>query len=90
MGGMNDVETAIVDFIKVRHEEGALSVSEADILDVIVPLDKAKLRFRPKYKYAFDRLRVRSVINAVHAPDGTMHYFIGPYPSAELRASLGL
>jgi hypothetical protein len=87
---MNTVETAIVDFIKRRNAEGALSASEADIMDAIVPHDRPKLRYNPSYKYALERLRVRLVINCVTAPDGITHYFIGNYASPELRASLGI
>ena len=90
MGDMNVVETAIVDFIKRRHAEGALSASAADIMDAVVPHDQPKLRYKPSYKHALDRLVTRLVINFTTAPDGTMLYFIGSCPSAELRASLGL
>jgi hypothetical protein len=49
---MNAVETAIVDFLKRRHAESALSSSAADIMDAIVPRDQPKLRYTPAYKYA--------------------------------------
>ncbi|RIK84397.1 MAG: hypothetical protein DCC68_01585 [Planctomycetota bacterium] len=77
-------------YIKHRHDAGALSVTADEILAAVIPPDQPKLRHKPAYRYGIQRLRVRSEINAVDAPDGTTHYFIGDYPSNDLRASLGL
>lgn len=70
--------------------EGRLSVSATEIVNAVVPAEHPEWRRRPAYRYGLDRLLTRNVINAVDAPDGTRHYFIGAYASAELRQSLGL
>jgi len=84
------VEQAMLAFIKARLETGVLSVTEEQILAAIIPPDQPKLRFRPAYRYGLSRLRVRHVVNAVTDRAGVMRYFIGDYPSRELRESLGL
>ncbi len=87
---MNAIEKSIIDFLKHRHAAGILSATAAEIYSAIIPANQPKLRYKPAYKYALDRLRVRAELNAVEGPDGTCHYFIGNFPSKELRASLGL
>jgi len=77
-------------YLKSRLEGGALSVSGVEILDAVVPTDHPEFRERPAYRYGLDRLLRRLVINAVDDRSGKTHYFIGPYPSAALRKSLGL
>jgi hypothetical protein len=87
--GMGTVETEMLAYIKRCLESGRLSVPAAEIIDAVVPGEHPEWRFRPAYRYSLERLHRRLVINAIDAPDGTRHYFIGEYPSAELRASLG-
>ena len=77
-------------YIKRSLDAGRLSVPAPEILDAVVPAEHPEWRYRPAYRHGLERLHRRFVINAVDAPDGTRHYFIGAYPSAELRASLGL
>ena len=84
------VEKAMLAFIKARLEAGALSVTEEQILAAIIPPDQPKLRFRPAYRHGLGRLRVRHVLNAVDDRAGVTHYFLGDYPSKELRESLGV
>ena len=86
---MGIVESNILAYIKRRLEAGVLSVSEAEIMDAVVPPDHPEFRLRPAYRHGLDRLRRRHVINAVADQMGIMHYFIGDYPSAALRESLG-
>jgi hypothetical protein len=86
---MNAIEQGIVDYLKRRHAEGALSATAAELMAAVIPADQPELRFKPSYKYAIQRLRVRSELNACTAADGTTHYFIGAFPTPELRASLG-
>lgn len=87
---MNAIEQSIINFLKERHAAGELSVTAAEIYSAIIPADQPKLRYKPAYKYAIERLSVRHELNAVVGPDGTYHYFIGNFASKELRASLGL
>ena len=87
---MGTVESNILAYIKRRLEAGALSVSETEIMDAVVPPDNPELRLRPAYRYGLDRLRRRHVINTVDDRAGMTHYFIGNYPSAALRESLGI
>jgi len=87
---MGIVESNMLAYIKRRLEAGALSVSEAEIMDAVVPSDHPEFRLKPAYRHGLDRLRRRSVINAVADHTGIMHYFIGDYASADLRESLGI
>lgn len=80
----------MLDFIESRLRVGALSVTEAEIHAALIPPHQPELRHRPAYRYALQRLCVRHVINAVDDPRGVRHYFIGDFPSKELRDSLGL
>ena len=87
---MGIIESSVLDYIKRRIEAGALSVSEAEIMDAVVPADHPEFRARPVYRYCLARLLRRRVINAVDARDGTRHFLIGKYPSVALRKSLGI
>jgi hypothetical protein len=87
---MAEAESKMLAYIKLRHEEGALSVSEAQILGAIIPRNQPELRQHPAYRYGLERLYRRLVINAIADRVGTVHCLIGDYPSAELRESLGL
>jgi hypothetical protein len=87
---MGPVETKMLDYIERRLKEGVLSVPEVEIINAVVPLDHPEFRERPAYRHGLERMLRRHVINAVDAPDGTTHYFIGTHASADLRASLGL
>ena len=87
---MGSVETAMLNYITQRLEQGALGVTESEIMAVIIPPNHQEYRLRPAYRYGLDRLRVRRVINAASGirENGKLHYFIGDYPSAELREFL--
>jgi len=87
---MGKVESDVLAYIKQRLEAGALSVTESEIMDVIIPADHPEFRLRPTYQYALARLRRRHVINAIPDREGISHYFIGNFASAALRESLGL
>jgi hypothetical protein len=87
---MGDAESKMLAYIKLRLEEGALAVPASEILGAIIPADQPALRERPAYRYGLERLLRRHVINAVDDRGGTRHYFIGSFPSAELRESLGI
>jgi hypothetical protein len=87
---MGEAESKMLAYIQLRHEEGALSVTEAEIFGAIIPADQPELRHRSAYRYGIDRLLRRHVINAIDDKTGTTHYFIGNFPTAELRQSLGL
>ena len=87
---MGDAESKMLAYIKLRHEEGALAVTASEIFGAIIPADRPELRDRPAYRHGLDRLLRRHVINGVDDRSGTRHYFIGSFPSAELRESLGL
>jgi hypothetical protein len=87
---MNSVEADMLGYIKRCLDAGRLSVPAAEILDAVVPREHPEWRYRPGYRHGLERLQRRRVINAVDASDGTRHYFIGNYPTPELRASLGL
>ena len=87
---MGDAESKMLAYIQLRHDEGALSIPEAEIFGAIIPADQPELRYHAAYRHGLDRLRRRHVINAVADKAGTLHYFIGDYASAELRESLGL
>ena len=56
----------------------------------VLPSEHPEFRYRPAYRHGLDRLERRNEINAINDLNGIRHYFIGPYPSAELRASLGV
>jgi hypothetical protein len=77
-------------YIERRLEQGALSVTESEIMDAIVPRDHPEFGWRPAYRYGLERLRRRLVINAVADQTRTLHYFIGDYPSAALYRALGM
>ena len=87
---METVESNMLDYINRRIDAGVLSVTEAEILDAVVPADHPEFRSRPAYLHGLDRLRRRHVVNAVADQNGLVHYFIGNYPSAALRESLGI
>lgn len=87
---MGAVEAKMLEYIESRLKQGALSVSESEIMEAVVPPDHPEFHERPAYRYGLERLLRRHVVNAVDATDGTRHYFIGTHASAELRASLGL
>lgn len=76
MLGMGKVERLMIEAM-ARHPEG-LTPEEA--LDAIVPPDNPKLRFRPAYKYCFDRLASRHMVDFVFATE--LSYYI---PSTETR-----
>ena len=82
---MGKVESSILAYIRSRLTQGALSVSATEIMRAVVPPDHPEYQERPSYRFGLERLRRRKVINAVDALDGERHYFIGAYPSAELR-----
>jgi hypothetical protein len=83
-----NVEDKMLDFIKRRHAEGGLSVTEEEVFTAVIPPDHPEFRHRPAYKYGLERLRRRLLINAVDDSAGAMHYFIGNYASEELLRSL--
>jgi hypothetical protein len=87
---MGIVEANMLAYIKGRLEAGMLSVSETEIMEAVVPPDHPEFRMRSAYRHGLDRLRRRDVINAVADQTGNLHYFIGNYPSAALRESLGI
>jgi hypothetical protein len=87
---MGKVESEILHYIERRLEEGVLSVTEAEIMDAIIPGDHPEFRLRPSYRYGLERLLRRNRINGIKDSAGITHYFIGNYPSNELRESLGL
>jgi hypothetical protein len=87
---MGDAESKMLAYIKLRLDEGALAVPASEILGAIIPADQPELRDRPAYRYGLDRLLRRHAINAVDDSASIRHYFIGDYPSAELRESLGI
>ena len=87
---MGPVESQMLEYVRARLELGALAVPAVEILDAIVPPEHPEFRSHPAYRYGLDRLLRRGVINAVDDKDGNRHYFIGSYPSAALRQSLGL
>jgi len=87
---MGPVESEMLAYVQRCLAEGRLSIPGKEIIDAVVPRDHPDWRHRPSYRHGLDRLHRRHALNAVVAPDGTRHYFIGAYPSAELRASLGL
>ena len=82
------VESTMLAYIKRRLEEGAFSVTGAEIMNAVIPSDHPEFRERPAYRYGLERLRRRHVINAIADRAGTLHYFIGAYPTAALRRSL--
>ena len=87
---MHAIEQNILSYLRRRHADGALSATAEEILRAILPADQVQLRSKPSYKNALERLHRRRAINAVDAPDGTRHYFLGDFPSPELRESLGI
>ena len=86
---MGEVEASLLEYLRRRLNEGRQSVS-ADELREGVLREHPEFRHRAAFRHGLQRLSIRHVINAVDAPDGTCHYFIGPYPTPEIRASLGL
>ena len=86
---MGPVESNMLAYLRRRLEEGALSVTGAEIMDAVIPPDHSEYKERPAYRYGLERLLRRHVINALPDQTGTLHYFIGNYPSAALRRSLG-
>ena len=86
---MGEVEAKFLEYIKRRLNEGNLTVSADELRDGVLR-ENPEFRNREAFRRALQRLSVRNVINAVDAPDGTLHYFIGNYATAEIRASLGL
>ncbi len=94
MGGvsrhdMNPVEAEMLAYIQLRHSEGALSVPKAEVLGAVVS-SHPEFQRRAAYQHGLDRLERRCLINAVIDRHGARHYFIGNFPSAELRESLGI
>lgn len=87
---MGTVEAEMLAYIQRRLADGALSVTGAEVTEAVVPPGHPEFRYRPAYQRGLERLLRRNVINAVDAPDGSRHYFIGAFASPELRASLGL
>jgi len=88
---MGPVEPNMLAYIERRLGEGELSVTGAEIMEAVIPSDRPEFRERPAYRYGLERrLRRRHVINAVPDQAGTLHYFIGAYPSVALRKSLGI
>jgi hypothetical protein len=87
---MGPVESNMLAYIKRRLKEGELSVTGAEIMDAVIPSDHPEFRERPAYRYGLERLRRRHVINVIADQAGTLHYFIGAYPSVALRKSLGI
>jgi hypothetical protein len=87
---MGTVESKMLAYIKARLEEGTLAVPATEVMDAVVPPDHPEFRERPAYRHGLERLHRRKVINAVDDRDGQRHYFIGNYPSAALRESLGI
>ena len=85
---MNVTEQAIIDYLKRRHAEGVLSATAEELLSAVVPVGQPELRFKPAYKFAIRKLRLRNELNAFDAADGTTHYLIGDFPTPELRALL--
>jgi hypothetical protein len=71
-------------YIQRRLAEGAISVTESEVLAAVIPADQPQLRFRPAYRYGLERLQRRLMINAVVDRAGTRHYFIGDAPSPAL------
>ena len=86
---MGPVEANMLAYIQRRLEQGALSVTEREIMDAVVPHDHPEYRERPAYRYGLERLKRRLVINSIADKTGTLHYFIGN-PSAALYRALGL
>ena len=77
-------------FIQARLDAGALSVTQDQVFAAVVPPNHPEFRLRPAYRYGGSRLQVRRVINTVDDPAGVTHYFIGDYPTRELRRYIGL
>jgi hypothetical protein len=86
---MGEVEAKFVEYLKRRLDEGRLTISDPELREGVLR-ENPEFRNRAAFRHAIQRLRVRGVFNAINAPDGTTHYFIGTYPTAEIRASLGL
>jgi hypothetical protein len=87
---MENVESQILAYIQRRPMEGALSVPASEVMDAIIPAEHPEYRLRPAYRYGLERLRRRSVVNAIVDEKGVEHFFIGNFASDELRKSLGL
>lgn len=89
---MGTIERLMIEAM-ARHPEG-LTPEEA--LDAIVSPDRPKLRLRPAYKYCFDRLNSRRMVDWVagtnagfHAPnDGVLRFRPSEKAMAELRRSI--
>lgn len=67
---METVESKMLAYIERRLEQGALSVSTAEIMEAVVPPEHPEFRYRPAYRHGLDRMMRRHVINAIDAPDG--------------------
>jgi len=85
---MATVENEMLAYIQRKLTDGALSVTESEILDAVVPSAHPEYRSRPAYRYGLDRLRRRGLVNAIADQSGRLHYFIGPYASSELVKSM--
>lgn len=83
---MGPVQPKVLAYIKRRLDEGELPVSEAEIMDAVIPPDRPKIRERPACRYGLDRLR--HVIDAIPVRTGRRHSFIAAYPSAASWKSL--
>jgi hypothetical protein len=80
----------MLSYIERRLAEGVLSVTAAEVMDAVVPAEHPEFRERPAYRYGLQRLHRRQILNAIDDRDGQTHYYIGNFPSKELRISLGL
>ena len=55
---------------------GAESVTEDEVLSRIVPAEHPEYRFRPSYRYGFDRLSRRGVIGWNYGDEGEKRYYL--------------
>lgn len=75
-------------YIQRRMSDGALSVTEKEVLEAVVPRQHPEYRERPTYKYGLERLHRRKIVNVIRDKRGNAHYYIGNYPSEELVRSI--
>jgi hypothetical protein len=68
---MGPAESNMLAYSKRRLGEGELSLTEAEIMEAVIPHDHPELRQRPAYRYGLQRLVRRHVINAVADQAGT-------------------